>query len=98
MTGSTVGSRLGVAPPTTVMRFLTPMIPMARNGAATVVSPGSTISASATLSKPMTLTSSGTPTPALRSPLMTPMAITSLKAITAVAFCARTSSAASNPA
>ena len=60
LTGSTVGSRLGVAPPITVMRFLTPMIPMARNGAATVVSPGSTISASATLSKPMTLTSSGT--------------------------------------
>jgi len=54
------------------------MIPMARSGAATVVSSGSTISASAMLSKPMTLTSSGTWTPALRIPLMTPMAITSL--------------------
>ena len=74
------------------------MIPMVRSGAATVVSSGSTISARATLSKPMMLTSSGTRTPALRIPLMTPMAITSLKAITAVAFWARTSSAASKPA
>jgi len=74
-----------------------PMIPMVRNGAATAVSSGSTISARATLSKPMTLTSSGTRTPALRIPLMTPMAITSLNAI-AVAFWPRTYSAASKPA
>ena len=75
-----------------------PMIPMVRNGAATAVSSGSTISARATLSKPMTLTSSGTRTPALRIPLMTPMAITSLKATIAVAFWPRTYSAASKPA
>jgi len=60
------------------MRFLTPVIPMARNGAATVVSSGSTISDSTTLSKPITLMSSGTRTPARRIPLMTPMAMTSL--------------------
>jgi hypothetical protein len=51
---------------------------MARSGAATVVSSGSTISERTTLSKPMTLTSTGTRTPTRRIPLMTPMAITSL--------------------
>jgi len=74
----TIGCRLGTAPPMTAMRLVAHVIPIARSGAATVVSSGSTISLRTTLSNPTTLTSVGTATRARRRPLMTPMARTSL--------------------
>ena len=56
-------------------RLRTAVCPWARSGDATVVSSGSTTSASRMLSTPTTLTSSGTPSArARRSPLTTPIA------------------------
>jgi len=80
------------------MQFCMPMNPIRYNGDATVVSDGSTSSSKMMLSKPTTLTSSGTRTPSLRSPFMTPIASASLYASTAVASSWTIRRAALNPA
>ncbi|OLT21219.1 hypothetical protein BJF79_15640 [Actinomadura sp. CNU-125] len=53
-------------------------LPWARSGAATVVSPGETIRAGKMSSKPITLTSSGTRTPAAWRASIRPIASWSL--------------------
>jgi hypothetical protein len=72
--------------------------PAVAAGRRTDVSSGIAISASPVSSKPITLTSAGPPTPRWASRFITPAAISSLKAITAVAPEAMTRSPARTPA